>query len=52
MATVIVHQGFVDKDTKKKYFKGDNQEMPDALAKRAAKLGWVGIYPKKKTKKK
>lgn len=50
MAKVIVHQGFVDKDTGTRYFKGDNQDMPDALAKRAANHGWVGIYPKKKTK--
>lgn len=54
MATVkcIVHQGFVGRTTGNKYLKGDNVDVDEKEAKSAALHGWVGIYPKKKKKKK
>ena len=47
---VLIHQKFTDKDTGVKYLTGEH-EIPEGVAKRAALLGWLGIYKKAKKKK-
>lgn len=46
---VFIHKKFKDKDGNR-YLTGD-QDIPEDVAKSAAKLGWVGIYKVKKKKK-